>query len=112
MTNIIWYVNKERQELLDKLTELPEYGKRKRSELIEMALKEFLQKHGQSNNPQTKLGMYDRETVNSVPHIYRDEDVWKRFYSLITKRDDFAEVDNQLNMILKLHNRRDKEIGV
>ena len=109
MTAIIWYVNAERQKLLDKLTDIPEYGRRKRSEIIEMAIREFIEKHGQSNNPQSQLAMFDKNTINGVPHIYRNFEAWKKFYELIKKQDDYREVDKQLNMILSLHEKKFKE---
>jgi hypothetical protein len=112
MTNIIWYVNAERQKLLDALEEIPEYGRRKRSEIIEMAIREFVTKHGKSNNPQTTISMYDRDTINAIPNVYGDETMWKKFYQRIKNKKDFSEVDSQLMMILRLHNRRDKQIGI
>lgn len=109
MTNIIWYVTAKRQEILNALEQIPEYGKRKRSEIIEQALREFIEKHGISNNPQTQIEMFDKETINSVPHIYRDESTWSQFYKLIKKKEDYKEVDKQLNMILNLHQKKFKE---
>ena len=109
MTNVIWYVNDERQRILDAHVEIPEYGRRKRSEIIEMALREFVEKHAKSNNSQTQIEMFDRHTINSVPHIYREESDWKKFYSLLKKKADYKEVDRQLNMILKLHERKYRE---
>lgn len=109
MTNIIWYVNAERQKILDALQEIPECGKRKRSEVIEMALREYVQKHGKSNNAQTQIEMFDKESINSVPHIYRREGDWQKFYSLLNKETDYKEVDKQLNMILRLHEKKYKE---
>jgi len=109
MTNVIWYVNEKRQKLLDALMEIPEYGRRKRSEIIEQALREFVEKHSKSNNPQTQIEMFDRETVNRVPHIYREESSWKTFYKLIKKKEEYKEVDKQLSMILRLHNKKLKE---
>lgn len=109
MTNIIWYVNQERQDLLDALEKVPEFGKRKRSELIEMALREFIERHGTSNNPQSRLSSFDSEEIRAVPNLYREEETWKSFYRLIKKKEDYKEVDKQLNMILNIHNKKNKE---
>ncbi len=109
MTNIIWYVTAERQKLLDALMDVPEYGKRKRSEIIEMAIREFLEKHGTSENPQTRIGNFDSEEIRAVPNLYRDEETWKTFYKLIKKIADYKEVDKQINMINHIHNQKNKE---
>lgn len=109
MTNIIWYVTAERQKLLDALMDVPEYGRRKRSEIIELAIREFIERHGTSENPQSRLSSFDNESTRAVPNLYRDEEAWKTFYKLINKKDDYKEVDKQINMINHIHNQKNKD---
>jgi|APSaa5957512535_1039671.scaffolds.fasta_scaffold142157_2 metal-responsive CopG/Arc/MetJ family transcriptional regulator len=109
MTNVIWYVNARRQALLDAMEDIPEYGRRKRSEIIEMALKEFIEKHAKSNNPQSQLEHFDNETIRCVPNVYRDEEEWKKFYNLMKSEADYKELDEKINMINNLHSRKFKE---
>mgnify|MGYP001581946134 CR=1 FL=1 len=111
MSNFLWVKTQKRQSLLDALDSIPEIGKKSKSEILEWALEEFVKKHSKSNNPQTTIEIFDKESILAVPNIYRSEDDWKKFYSRIKKKEDYKELDEQVNMILKIHNRRLKEIG-
>jgi len=111
MSNFLWVKTPKRQELLDSLDNIPEIGKKSKSEILEWALEEFVKRHSKSNNPQTQIEQFDKESILAVPNIYRSEEDWKKFYSKITKKDDYKELDEQVNMILKVHNRRFKDFG-
>lgn len=109
MSNFLWVKTKKREELLNSLDSIPEIGRHSKSEILEWALEEFVKKHSKSNNPQTTLGIFDKESVLAVPNVYRDEADWKKFYSKVKKKHDYQELDDQLNMILKIHNKKMKE---
>ena len=51
MTSFQWSITAKRKSLLERLEQIPEYGKRSKSEIIEIALEDFILKHGNSNNP-------------------------------------------------------------
>jgi len=111
MSNFLWVKTSHRQELLDALEKIPEYGKKNKSEILEIALEEFVKKHGKSNNPQSRLSQFHSEGIVAIPSIYEMNDdpiVWKKFYKLIGKKE-FKIIDRALNSILNLHNKRDKE---
>lgn len=103
MTSFQWSITPSRKKLLEKLQEIPEYGKRSKSEIMELALEDFILKHGASNNPQTKIEIYQSELIKAVPTIYAERKDFEKFYSLVNK-DEFKELDEKLNMILEIHN--------
>jgi len=109
MSNFLWVKTTKRQALLDSLETIPEIGRKSKSELLEMALEEFVKKHGKSNNPQTQLQMFDKESILAIPNIYRDSKDWNKFYKNIKSKKDYRELDRALNMINAIHNRKLKE---
>lgn len=113
MSNFLWVKTTRRQELLDAVEEIPEYGKKNKSQILEMALEEFIKKHGKSNNPQSRLTQFHSDGILQVPSIYEMNDnpiLWKTFYKLIKNKKEFKIVDRALNGIFNLHNKRDKEL--
>lgn len=106
MSNFLWVKTPKRQELLDACDSIPEIGKKSKSEILEWALEEFVKKHSKSNNPQTTIMQYDKESILAVPNLYRSEEEFKKFYKLIKKKEDYKELDQQLNMILRVHNKK------
>jgi len=79
------------------------------SDIAVELLEEFVKKHSKSQNPQTEITLFETGLENAIPNLYRDKTIWKKFYKMIKKPEDFNEIDNQLNMILNLHNKKDKE---
>lgn len=114
MTSFQWVKTPKRQKLLDALDEIPEIGRKSKSEIIEWALEDFVKKHQKSNNPQTQIGMYDKESILAVPNIYEatdNIDSWKKFYNKIKRKEDYREVDIALNTIMGLHNKKFREFN-
>jgi len=105
MGNFLWVLTDKRQALLDKLIEIPEAGRKPKSELIEMAVEEFVLKHGTSQNPQTKINLFDKETIAAVPNLYADREDWEKFYKLIKSAKDKKKLDEHLNLVLSIHNK-------
>jgi len=113
MGTYLWVKTEKRQELLDIVGTIPEFSRKKISEILEMALEEFVKKHGKSNNPQSQITQYHKGGILQVPDIYESIDnphLWKKFYSMIKTDKEFKLVDQSLNEILRLHNKRDKEM--
>ena len=96
-------LNPKREELFKKLTEIPEAGRKSKSELVEMALEEFILKHGKSNNPQTKITLFESPLIKAIPTIYATRKDFEIFYPLLNKKE-YQELDEKLNMILGIHN--------
>jgi hypothetical protein len=111
MANFLWVLTQKRQNMMNELINIPEFGKKSKSEIIELAVQEYLEKHLKSNNPQTQLTIFNKESINAIPNLYREIDEWKIFYSRIKQKKDYVELDQQLNMILTLHNKKMKDFG-
>lgn len=102
-----WYVTKKREEMLEKLKELPEYGKRDISEILEVALEEFLLRHSKSNNPQSQITTYTKDTITGIPQIYQileNPSVFDQFYKKLTEMD-YKYLDKAINELLRKHNK-------
>jgi len=97
MTNIIWYVNAERQKILDALMEIPDCGRRKRSEIIEQALREFVERHG-DGNPQYRLEHFEDPDFLACPAFFRDVSHFGK-YLQTQNPEQLENFKNQLIMI-------------
>jgi len=106
MSNFLWVKTEKRQSLLDALDSIPEIGKKSKSEILEWALEDFVKKHAVSNNPQTTMGQFDKESILAIPNIYRDALDWNKFYGTMKRKEDYDEVGSQLEMILAIHNKK------
>ena len=103
MANYLFYLNPKRVELMKEAEKIPEYGRKSMAEIFEMALQEFILKHGNSNNPQTKISIYQSELIKAIPTIYAERKDFEKFYNLLNK-EEYQELDEKLNMILEIHN--------
>ena len=79
------------------------------SDIVVTLLKDYVKKHSKSQNPQTEITLFETGLENAIPNLYRDRPTWKKFYDMVKKPAEFKEIDKQLNMILNLHNKKDKE---
>ena len=79
------------------------------SDIVLELLQEYVKKHSKSQNPQTEITLFETGLENAIPNLYRNKTVWQKFYNLIKKREEYKELDSQLNMILNLHNKKYKE---
>ena len=97
----------------DNIEEIEEICKREGttfSELTVELLKKYYKEHAESQNPQTQITLFETGVENAIPNMYRDEPSWKKFYNKIKKRADYLALDKQLNMILRIHNSKNKEL--
>lgn len=107
MSNFLWVKTEKRRDLLEALESIPEFGRKSKSELLEIALEDFVKKHSISNNPQTQIGIYTKDVL-AVPNIYEaldNPDMWNKFYKNIKTQKEYKKVDKALNTILDLHNK-------
>ena len=77
--------------------------------IIEDGIDDYLKKHLKSNNPQTQIEQFDKESVLAIPNAYASPKAWDKFYNLMKSKDDYDELDKQLEMILSKHNKKLKE---
>jgi len=81
-------MTEKRQALFKGLEKIPEYGKKSKSELVEIALEEFLAKHMKSNNPQTVIEHFDRIERTAIPNLfeaYDRPDMWIKYFTNMSK---------------------------
>ena len=109
MTSFQWSITASRKALLDKLEEIPEFGKRSKSEILELALADFILKHGNSNNPQTQMDVFQDNLAKAIPQIYAGGKEFNKFYKLIKTKQDFQALDRNLSIILDIHNKKGRE---
>ena len=108
MSNFTWIVTKKREQLLSALESIPEFGKKSKSLLMEMAMDEFILKHGKSNNPQTTISLFEDQMVKAIPSIYEySASPWDKFYSLLNE-EEYEELGKQLMWIMTRHNKEGK----
>jgi len=81
------------------------------SDIIIQGLEKYWLEHGKSQNPQTEITLFKTGLEYAIPNLYKDEKDWSKFYQLIMKREDFTKIDSQLNMVLRLHNKRDRQLA-
>lgn len=104
MSNYQWYITSTRRKILEEIKEIPEYGKMKVSNLMELALKEFILKHGKSSNPQTTITLFLNQNVMAIPNVYASPEDWYRFYEIVRKdKEVFLELEGQLQKINRIH---------
>jgi len=101
-------LNPRREELFKKLEEIPEFGKTSKSALVELALEELILKHGESNNPQTQMDLFQDNMIKAIPNIYAKPTQFQKFYKLIKSKEEYKRLDEQINMILHIHNENIK----
>ncbi len=70
--------------------------------IVELIKKE-VKEHSLSQNPQTNIDMFDRETVKAIPNIYsRDEDSWLKFYKMLSQTE-YDELTKRIAWLVNLH---------
>ena len=77
------------------------------SELYRNAIHEYLQKHG-DGNPVYTLDQFNDESMKAVPAVFRNSEVWNGYYSKLDQKQ-YKEMDQQLLMILNIHNKKLKD---
>jgi len=101
---------KSKDELIEEVEKIARKEGEYFSDIVMQLLEDYVKKHGKSQNPQTEITLFETGLEFAIPNLYRSKEIWQKFYNLIKKKSDFKELDNQLNMILNIHNKKDKEI--
>lgn len=78
---------------------------------IASMIEDYVKEHSKSNNPQTVIEQFDKESILAVPNVYKDETAWLKFYDLIKKKEDYKQLDEKINMIYRIHNRKFKDFA-
>jgi len=99
-------MTEKRQALFIGLEKIPEYGKKSKSELVELALEEFLAKHMKSNNPQSVLEHFDRIERTAIPNLFEahdNPDMWIKYFTNMNK-DSYKEFLRAFKKLEVCHN--------
>ena len=76
------------------------------SELVVTLLEDYVKIHSQSNNPQTQIEQFDKESVLAIPNAYASPKAWDKFYLLMKNKKDYDELSTAFEMILSKHNEK------
>ena len=79
------------------------------SDIIMDLVESYVAEHSKSENPQTEITLFETGLENAIPNLYRTEDVWQKFYDMIKKKEEYQKIDEQLNMINQIHNKKLKQ---
>ena len=96
--------------VMEKINEICQRERISFSELIVSQLKEYVKEHGESQNPQTKLSLFEIDGACAIPNIYeirRNPEIARKFYQFV-ERKEYKILDEGLNILLLYHNKRDK----
>ena len=91
----------------DKFEDLAYKERTSVSSLYRDAIQEYLQKHG-DGNPVYTLDQFNDESMKAVPAVFRNNEVWTGYYSKLDQKQ-YKEIDQQLLMILNIHNKKLKD---
>jgi len=100
---------KSKDEMIEEVEKIARKEGEYFADVVVMLLEEWVKKHSKSQNPQTEITLFETGMEMAIPNMYEVKSKWKKFYTLVKNRADFKELDKQLNMILNLHNKKDKE---
>lgn len=102
-----YYLSDSDLDVQEKFEDLAYKERMSVSDLYRTAIQEYLQKHG-DGNPVFTLDQFNDETFKATPAVFRNADVWSKYYSTLDKKQ-YKEIDQQLQMILNIHNKKLKE---
>jgi len=103
-----YYLSDDDIEIQEKFDELAYKERKSKSELYRNAIEDYVKKHA-DGNPVYTLDQFDSEIMKAVPAVFRESQIWRNYYSKISKKD-YSEIDTQLEMILSIHNKKLKEL--
>lgn len=109
LSNFLWVKTPTREKLFKQAEEIPEMGRWSKSRLLEEALKEFILKHGKSNNPQTKIETFDKDFPAMPAVIGVTTQQLDKFYNLIKTREEYDNLTEYIELLANKHNRKLKE---
>jgi len=99
-------VKDEDQSLIEKFEELKWKERVSFSDLIVKAIGEYYRSHG-DGNPNFTLDQFDQKDFKACPALFRKREVWEKYYKNLTE-GEYKELDQQLNLLLNIHNRNIK----
>ena len=93
----------------EKLNELKILAAKERTTIkaiIEDGIDDYLKKHLKSNNPQTVMDQFDKESILAIPNNYASPKSWDKFYFLMKNKKDYDELTAKFEMIMGKHNKK------
>lgn len=94
---------KNKDELIEKLEEIARRENLTFSDIILEGLENYWKEHGESQNPQTKISLFDNRIALAIPHLYEEnKDIWMKFYSQL-KPQQYKELTLAIDRLLEFH---------
>ena len=106
----VTYTSSAEGELYEKFRDTLFREGKPMNEILQDAMKDYVKEHSESQNPQTKITLFENKLINAIPNIYAKPQAWHKFYYLIKKKEEYKVIDEQLNMILGIHNQQLRKI--
>lgn len=95
---------KNKDELIENLEEIARRENLTFSDIILDGLEKYWLEHGDSQNPQTLITLFETGIEKAIPNLYAKPEAWEKFYSLVKKKEDYDRLDQKFNTALNIHN--------
>jgi len=100
---------KSKDELIENIDESARREGLTFSDIVLESLDRWWLEHGKSQNPQTRITLFETGLENAIPNLYeiaKHPEKLKKFYNLIKRKEDYQELDRGINLLLNYHNRQ------
>jgi len=87
---------KSKDVMMEKLEELGRKENMTFSEIILESLERYWLEHGASQNPQTKITLFETGLENAMPNLYSKKEDFRKFMRLIKKEEELKLINSQL----------------
>lgn len=103
---------KNKDDLMLKIEELARREGLSFSDVIMAGLEKWWLEHGDSQNPQTKISLFESGLENAIPNMYeiiQSPEKLDKFYSLLKSKEEYEYLDKAVNVLVNTHNKKLKE---
>jgi len=98
---------KSKDDLMENIDESARREGQTFSDIVLESLDRWWLEHGESQNPQTKISLFETGLENAIPNLYeiaKHPEKLEKFYRLIKKKEDYQELDLAVNLLINYHN--------
>ena len=93
----------EKIPIIEKFEEITRREGKKMSPVIVQLIVDFVKIHG-DGNPNSSLDQFEQTDFKVTPALFRNKQAWQTYYKKLTKTE-YKEIDQQLNLLLNIHNQ-------
>jgi len=100
---------KSKDDLVENIDDTARREGRTFSDIVLECLDRWWLEHGESQNPQTRITLFETGLENAIPNLYeiaKHPDKLEKFYNLIKRKEDYQELDRGINLLLDYHNKQ------